>query len=344
METVFIGESLIDYNQWTNDNDGLQKLKIGEIFQLNDSRISMCCLNCSQEFQYFTEFTLHVQEHFIRGEIAQLKEIKEEPPTEIENKPDFDDSGSQNEEIEVKCEVAPTDVIDDFFNDDFGSTWSDDGVSGSLMDEQETTTVEKPPENLSIIEGTHYEKLNEKFMCLICDHKATIWNEFKQHMLNHSNTKEVMCPICSKLFASYAYTQKHCSRTHKQKISVDKIKEAQTLRYEKERNLVDRSALQPQPPPPPPSEQTPEFSEQKQHTRPEKRVYVDGIDYKRSNDKFQCLTCNRTMVKLDHMKEHLQTHSNTKNVFCPICARAFITGKPFIQQLIVNIGNGNRRM
>lgn len=323
METVFIGESLIDYNQWTNDNDGSQKLKIGEIFQLKDSRISMCCSNCTQEFQYFTEFTLHIQEHFFRGEIAQLKEIKEELPTEIENKLEVDDSVSLNEEITVKCEVTPNEVNDDFFKDDFGSAWSDDDVNGTLMDEQETTRVENSSEDLSIIEGTDYEKLNDKFKCLICDHEPAIWNQFKQHVLNHTNPKEVMCPICSKLFASYAYTQKHCSRTHKKKISMDKIKEAQTLRYVKKADVVDRAV--PIPPPIP--------SEQKPDSKVEKRSYVDGIDYKRSNDKFQCLTseCNRIMAKLDHMKEHLLTHSTSKNVFCPFCARAFITGKPFIQ-------------
>ncbi|XP_055302205.1 zinc finger protein 699-like [Sitodiplosis mosellana] len=313
METVFVRESLIDYNQWTSDNNQFQKMKIGEIFQLMDSSISLCCLNCSQEFQYFTEFTLHIQEHFMRGEIAKLKEVKEEVPSESQNEAVVDDSVPQNEGIIVKCEVIRNDADDDdFFNDDSEMRWSDDDVNSVLMDQRDAgLPTENLPKNVLIVEGTDYEKLNDKFKCLTCDHEATKWNQFEEHVLNHSNPKDVMCPICSKIFASYAYTQKHCNRTHSQKISLEKIKEAQAMRYKKEASVVVPTA-----PPPPPK--------QKINPKPEKRMF-DGTDYKKVDDKFQCLTCNRKMAKLDHMKEHLLTHTSEKNVLCPFCARAFIT-------------------
>lgn len=57
----------------------------------------------------------------------------------------------------------------------------------------------------------------------------------------------------------------------------------------------------------------------------ETRSFFEGVDYEKSKGRFKCLTCGREM--LDHIKEHLMTHSNDKNVFCPICHKRFITGK-----------------
>lgn len=54
----------------------------------------------------------------------------------------------------------------------------------------------------------------------------------------------------------------------------------------------------------------------------EAKSFVEGEDYEKVNGRFKCLTCGREM--LDHIKEHLLTHTNTKNVYCPICIKPFI--------------------
>lgn len=40
------------------------RVKMGEVFQLPNERYALVCIHCSEEFQYFSEFTLHVQDHF----------------------------------------------------------------------------------------------------------------------------------------------------------------------------------------------------------------------------------------------------------------------------------------
>lgn len=296
METIFVGESSINFNQWTSEFH--QKLKIGEIFQLSDNSLSMCCVHCLQEFQYFTEFTLHIQEH-----LAQFNlEIKEEISTEIHNEPEHDEEIIAAEE---KCEVIQNDVSD-FSNDDTYMGWSDVDEN-TVLDQQE-----RSPENSSIVEGTDYEKLKDKFKCLTCDHVMPNFFQLKEHLLIHLNPKDVVCPICSKLFATIAYVQKHCNRTHNQKIPLDKIKKSQPLKY-------NNKAVAPSPPLPSPPPPLPKKS------KTERKAYTDGTDYRKVGDKFQCLTCNRQMTKLDHLREHLLTHTSEKNVLCPFCARAFIT-------------------
>lgn len=306
MESVFVEENSIDINQWTNDNSQFQKLKIGEIFQLSDTSLSMTCINCSQEFQYFTEFSLHIQEHYLRGEVAQLKEIKEEISSETQSESQIKESTTTDDELSisptVKCEVN---VEDGVLNDaDFDTGWSDGEFNDDFEDAEAKIEPTSSPKIQTIVEGTDYAKLQNKFQCLICNHETAKWKHLKEHLLIHSSPKDVMCPICSKLFATIAYVQKHLNRTHNMKITTGKIKEAQQINTPNIVSSVHVSHVKPQ---------------------TEKRTYNDGTDYKRIGEEFQCLTCDRKMIKFDHMKEHLLIHSSEKNVFCPICARAFIT-------------------
>lgn len=307
MESVFVGESLIDINQVTNNGSLFGKLKIGEIFQLRDNSLSMCCVHCLQEFQYFTEFSLHIQDHYLSGEIAQLKEIKEEIPTEI----DREDLTQTNIIIEsdVKCEVNEGEV-DDIFNDDSMLNYYSDGDDDTLAELKEDlteNTTETSAETKSIVEGTDYEKVNNKFKCLTCDYRISKWKNLKNHLQIHSNAKDVVCPICSKLFGAVQYVRKHVHRTHNINITTEEIRRAQPT---SKPVAIDV----------PQSE-----SESKSKSKSEQRTYTDGIEYRSIDNKFQCLTCNRIMMKFDHMKEHLLTHTSEKNVLCPFCAQAFIT-------------------
>lgn len=298
MESVFIGENLID-NPWTNVSNQLEKLKIGEVYQLLDSSLSICCSHCTQEFQYFTEFSLHIQEHYLRNEIAQLKEIKEELSIELPTESVTDESVPETEHItvspEIKCEV--------FDYDNFHADWSDEEVDEDNHLTVESEAERKRNDKQTIIEGTDYEKNENKYKCLTCDHETNEWNNLTDHLLIHSSPKGVLCPICSKLFAKIVYVQKHANRTHNIYISIDKIRAAQPN---------TRPNIKP--------DLIPSIK-----SKPNVKTYAEGIDYKRAGKAFECLTCKRRMIKFDHMKEHLLTHSNDKNVLCPFCARAFIT-------------------
>lgn len=39
------------------------RIKMGEVFRLHNKAVILACIHCAEEFEYFTEFTLHVQEH-----------------------------------------------------------------------------------------------------------------------------------------------------------------------------------------------------------------------------------------------------------------------------------------
>lgn len=57
------------------------RIKMGEVYQLPNERYALVCIYCSEEFQYFSEFTLHVQEHLSRLKPPQ----KDNPKHQIDN-------------------------------------------------------------------------------------------------------------------------------------------------------------------------------------------------------------------------------------------------------------------
>lgn len=298
MECVFVTENPIDINRFVNECNEVQKLKIGEIFQSSDSSLSMCCLHCLLEFQYFTEFSLHIQEHFVRGEVADLKEIREsdsikpydDRPTQYVNTHGTSDPKAEigiesefpNNELEIVDAWPGGEIIDN---------------SHSIFEpEINVRSFEKLPETPSFVDGTDYEKIKSKYRCLTCSHETPNWDHFKDHLLTHTNVRNVLCPICAKAFSAISYVRKHVNRTHKMKITANKIREAQPMFN----GPIIISTVKPI----------------------TTKTFVEGEDYEKSNGRFKCLTCGREM--LDHVKEHLLTHSNEKNVFCPMCSKPFI--------------------
>lgn len=311
MESIYVTENPIDIGRFVNECNEMPKLKIGEIFSMNGNDFLMCCFHCAQEFHYFTEFTLHIQEHYRRGEIGQLvKEIDDGEEC----------SDSRQNEIDKTIVSGPE---NDFMNDEFPLLDTDfellnEPIDKSKLQNHANHIVLEPItapnasfEPIQFVEGTDYEQENShSYRCLICAHQSTAgWQYFRTHLLTHSSTPCIHCPICSKTFQNVSYVRKHVNRTHKLKITADKIRAAQSTFS----GATPMDGI---------VSTTPETAEQSQQIGEPIKSFVEGEDYEKSNGRFKCLTCGREM--LDHIKEHLLTHSNEKNVYCPLCDKAFI--------------------
>lgn len=300
MESVFVSENPININFFVNECNEVQKLKIGDIYQLKDSSLLMSCTHCLQEFQYFTEFSLHIQEHYLRNEVAQLQEIKDG----TKSYEGITSSTANNNQYRFDAKEDSIQNAENAFFDEnlkLANVWTD----VQLMDNDQS--IFEPEINVEsgenrcqpelFNEGTDYEKINGIYKCYNCDHETTRWEHFRDHLqTTHSNEKSIFCPLCSKAFSAISYVRKHVNRTHKMKITADKIREAQPTFS----GLADNSSLK-------------SF---------EAKSFAEGEDYEKINGRFKCLTCGREM--LDHIKEHLLTHTNAKNIFCPICDKPFI--------------------
>lgn len=303
IEDVFVEESHLHVDRF--DVAG-GKVKIGEIFQLKDGSQAMNCIRCFQEFQYFSEFSLHIEEHYLNGDIPRPYEIKSEEEENVDAK---DTTVADVAEYTVKVEPTtlnadnenePDDNENNFDNGDFDDAnwfhWSDN-------------------------QGVASEKLPVP------------------------SVNEVFCPLCSKPFANVAYVRKHINRFHKLKYSAEQIKEAQKLFGvtsfdQTEQNGNVETKVDPELVTPTISDQKiteamprPVFSKEKPESQSEEEELIAGKHYKKVDKMFKCLTCARKIRKFYDFKEHHKIHTGTKNIICPICARAFLT-IPYVRKHI----------
>lgn len=139
------------------------RIKMGEVFQLPNERYALVCIHCSEEFQYFSEFTLHVQEHLLR--LKPQKDDSQQMPTEfIKREKDIDEPKQNNAEVAetipqepeviqlIENVVNKTDNLredEDYSDDDYNNfldVCMDDNsaiCSEDNQEEQSTSTVTK---------------------------------------------------------------------------------------------------------------------------------------------------------------------------------------------------------
>lgn len=131
IENIFLPEDhdIIDPPQ-TN------RIKMGEIFQLQNERYALVCIHCSEEFQYFSEFTLHVQEHLQHiaiqpkveltvPEDTAIEELIDEPPRPV----------IETKNLVIKLERINVEEDDSGGGfDDFGDGSGGDGFSDNSSD------------------------------------------------------------------------------------------------------------------------------------------------------------------------------------------------------------------
>lgn len=69
------------------------RIKMGEVYKLQNEGYTLVCVHCSEEFHYFSEFTLHVEEHLqkLAAENVQCEvRVKEEIESNCSDADEFD--------------------------------------------------------------------------------------------------------------------------------------------------------------------------------------------------------------------------------------------------------------
>lgn len=195
----------------TSENDlASNKLKIGEIFLLKDHSQTLNCIQCLREFQHFTEFTLHIQEHYSHCDIVPFdRKVKtenhiEEVLIKIEPEHCFENDG----DTPPKGYSGYDDAKDEFVystTDKNGTVSTEPTIKNELeIDETEKFTcglcgwVCKAKRYLKTHIETHSDS---RVGCDICGKKVTAKN-MKGHMKIHSNTSDFLCSQCGMSFTN----------------------------------------------------------------------------------------------------------------------------------------------
>lgn len=257
LESVFVEEDPIiaenNINYWQSLDGEIKKLKIGEVFQLENKTLSLSCIRCCETFQYFTEFSLHIQEHYLHGDIANLREVKNEPAEDIQQDDNIESlvkveitENPQNLQIasvqtSIENDVSANFIDDSDFQDDFKAEDMDDH-SDTVSDDESKQNIQKSegkhdinsqsfgePKTVEFVEGEHYVIDGRFKRCLTCDRGIERIDHLKEHLFTHVAEKNVICPVlsCLKAFKSIACVRKHCGKVHRKKLSGIEIAKAQ---------------------------------------------------------------------------------------------------------------------
>ncbi|XP_031626542.1 PR domain zinc finger protein 5-like [Contarinia nasturtii] len=241
IESVFIGESqqgeeaLIKTEVQT---EIINCFRVGDVTRMAPNQFTLNCSQCSKSFYHFPEFTLHIEEHFLLGDVfisstatvddsfinnvLKSKRIVNEDVVKIdytdENEPMEivgDDIEYDNSFIEIEKNDTETMV-------EYRANDNDDHIPSDTVEEFESV-FDLP----QFIEGVTYKKVDNGFECMICGFKSAMKNNLKSHISVHIKSKKFHCSICIKGFSSIHYVQKHIKSIHKQTISADDIRKAQ---------------------------------------------------------------------------------------------------------------------
>lgn len=242
IESVFIenqqNEALIKSEVQT---EILSPYRVGDVIRLAENKFILNCMQCLQSFQHFSEFILHIEEHFIQSDAFILPQtiqndykieitsnIQEEPPKSIEY-------NYSNEQEVLNPEIVPKVDPDSQYTEHFienGSEFQFQPESKDDIKKLMIQQVQSGPEVVAfdltqIIEGVTYQKVDNRFECMICRSKFSSKSNLRSHIGVHVKTKHVLCPICMKGFKNIHYVQKHIKSIHKQTITTNEIRKAQ---------------------------------------------------------------------------------------------------------------------
>lgn len=156
------------------------RTKRGEVYQLSNDKFTFVCVHCSDEFQYFTEFTLHVQQIHLAPSVDGIKLANESTSISKEGR---------------SANIKSLDESDD--------------------DCEFTNPAEYKDESSASIDSNFKAKpvKERKFECFICHKKLASSFVVKRHMKIHRHN-DLKCKNCNTKFRTSRYYERHNCMSH----------------------------------------------------------------------------------------------------------------------------------
>ncbi|XP_031621827.1 zinc finger protein 878-like [Contarinia nasturtii] len=364
---LFESDSLSNHNQPVL----LNRIKMGEVFQLPNERYALVCIHCSEEFQYFSEFTLHVQDHFLQmnAQIDEMETINTESiKTEMEiidsisrssikSETSIQESNVLNQKQDIEANVK-TDI--DYSDDDF-SNLLDVCIDNSCDEQEEIPTVPAKQATTKelVIKSTTKSKAKRKTKAKTTKpckkpkrmklESIEVANAYENLLAEYRDSiEDAMDPVKFEIFKAEKVDGLFpCTIKDTAEVRLLAALSLNSFKYEK----VDKEHLCPvckAPFPNPASVRRHVFSHVKE------KVFLCGfceqkfrtIRYLRGHlrekhqnekQKFECFLCHKQFShnQFRAMKDHIQSHQFA-NLHCTLCNKKFKEYR-FYQLHMINI-------
>lgn len=310
------------------------RIRMGEIFMIQDHVFEFVCFHCSKEFHDFGDFTFHANEHLL-GIASMLsspsnKRAKRSPTTE------------QSNELKVE-DIDPNDVFAGIDIDMDYSQDSDEIESLESVDEDDTSytpaeseksftgidhsvVVRLAKKNFELdgskeaIEYSQYiydhrfRNVKGSFKCPKCSYSSKKHDHVRRHIYSHLRRKIFKCKTCSIHLSHFIHVSQHHQfhqdeEANKDKHNVNETKSADVQNLENQqfrevKTMLRNNAIE--------IKSTPETDDYLGYLCGRKTLTKE-------NGKYTCPKCTYFSEHPNHVKRHVATHFKRKMFTCLKC-------------------------
>lgn len=330
-ESVFIQDEL---NSNSRRLCGMDRLKIGEIFQVRHNQFVFSCVHCSLEFQQFARFTAHVQNHY-HSALQWIAPPNENPhnlppemaPTSAFSMDNiewlFSDSSNDStceeeddshplEDIECKVTIREDDeaiVVNEtsFESDDTTSLEVRFKLKHPLIRVKDTDDTRKLQPYFSK-KYSFKRTVDQRFKCPLCEYLAISKANIREHIFTHSEMKMFSCKLCNKDFSRPRNIIIHIEQKHSDVAVLTPERQPKKLKIEKMDDIGNVSQ----------SNNILISPKVKMNT---KMLYSMGVNGDKTRS--QCFICMKTFSRPNGIVKHMKTHTQEKNYQCFTCGSQF---------------------
>lgn len=337
----------------------MDRLKIGEVFQIRQNQFAFVCIHCSKEFQVFNRFTAHIQIHYqnvLQWLTTNKNETSQAEPTEsvdanheeVDVEWLFSDSSNDTQTLENGAEN-----IQQLIQAECGSQSNESEViNENLYENDESQSLEtrfKLKHPLIRVNATNESRkllpylskkyqfkrtADHRFKCPTCESLFSSKAGVREHIFTHSESKIFSCKICDKEFSRPRNLREHIEQKHNE-VSISmpdkapkklKIERIDSFGNVNETNVlispkikIDSKTL---------------YSADVNGDKSRSQCYICQKSFSRPNGivkhmkvhtqekNYQCFTCGAQFGRSDHLNRHMLIHEDPK-FKCDICDLTF---------------------
>lgn len=323
----------------------LDRLKIGEVFQVRHNQFVFVCIHCTQEFQQFARFTAHIQNHYHNAlqwiapsnDVAESnRDITTAGNMNVENIEwlfsDSSNGSTCNEDddsqpiLEVECKVDireslgehdDTEMNNDesFENDETVSLESRFKLKHPLIRVKDTTDTKKLLPYFS--KRFSFKRTEDQhFKCPICDYLAISKANIREHIFTHAEMKIFSCKLCNKDFSRPRNIFIHIEQKHNDVAVLTPDRLPKKLKIEKIESISPNLLM-------PPKAQ-----------RNTKLLYSHDVNGDKTRS--QCFICMKTFTRPNGIVKHMKTHTQEKNYQCFTCGSQFSRSDHLSRHMLIH--------
>lgn len=314
----------------------MERLKIGEVFQIRHNHFAFACTHCSQEFQSFQRLAAHISTHFnnamhwmtpsgsMDGTGRAHDHISGQSTDEsvewlFSDSSDDDLNDRSHESIhqmDVECDVQ--------LHEDYSHTPNYEADNGKHLTESPfkvkhplmrvKDTAETKRIRPYFTKKFQFERtINQMFKCPFCEYVAPAKSSVREHIFSHTQDRLFVCKICDYDFDRPRELYEHLDEVHKEVSILLPQKRIAIEQLDKMGNVRESNILVA-----PNIKIEPRISLTPPNVKSEPRFDANG-----ERIRAQCYICNKTFSRPNGYMKHLKVHTQEKNYTCITCGAQF---------------------